>query len=86
MPSPELGAGPLLTTNAINAAINAAIVPMMLPFCELDFRLVVVLSATEVATLLLSKGRATRTAIWSRSVCVPFPGTRECAETAANIA
>lgn len=36
MPSPELGAGPLLTANAINVAINVAIVPITLPFCELD--------------------------------------------------
>lgn len=32
MPSPELGAGPLLTADAINTAINAAIVPIMLSF------------------------------------------------------
>lgn len=37
MPSPELGAGPLLTANAINAASNAIIVPIILPFCASDF-------------------------------------------------
>jgi hypothetical protein len=42
MPSPELGADPLLTANAINDAINANIVLIIfiiLPFCELDFGL-----------------------------------------------
>jgi hypothetical protein len=56
MPSPELGADPLLTANAINDAINANIVLIIfiiLPFCELDFGLVVVSKATKADMSLL---------------------------------
>jgi hypothetical protein len=56
MPSPELGADPLLTANAINDAINAniaLIIFIILPFCELNFDLVVVSKATKADMSLL---------------------------------